>query len=447
MQALKLFLACTLLVAIVEAACADEVEISSLQELAEFASQSDNVVRMKPGVYRYTDYMSRDALASRRKAGDFTFMQFSGNNNRFELTDVTIEVDVSIRGVGRPPVHTNEFIFSGDGNTVTGLTITNVDHGLSQGGAVISCTGDGNSFEKVTLHVQGSRPYGYGDLFGKGGYKQSGFQITGDDTRILNCRLYMKAFGHGFFIQTGAANTHLEGCYVEGVLRSTDEMLAETEGIAARRKFRTVLKNRDGEYLILPGYMKSLAEDGYRTYDEIPGLVIRNCTAKHMRGGFEIRSKAAAVLENCTAVECERGFWFGYGTVVKNCRGDSKYGPLLFVEGNDAKADVTLIGDESTMTVHAVATVRGTGHRIHLRLDKANQRKIPIPIMLGYSAPPAGEGMAAYAERDTSDVFIHNETRMPVVLGRLTRQCDVRTRGPLLDDKGSENTVQRIVGE
>jgi len=99
------------------------------------------------------------------------------------------------------------------------------------------------------------------------------------------------------------------------------------------------------------------------------------------------------------------------------------------------------------MTVHAVATVRGTGHRIHLRLDKANERKIPLPIMLGYSAPPAGEGMAAYAERDTSDVFIHNETRMPVVLARLTRQCEVRTRGPLLDDQGSDNTVQRIAGE
>ncbi|MCG6157516.1 right-handed parallel beta-helix repeat-containing protein [Rubinisphaera margarita] len=447
MQALKLILSWTLLVAVTETVRAEEVEISSLRELAEFASRSDNVVRMKPGVYRYTDYMSRDALASRRKAGDFTFMQFSGDNNRFELTDVTIEVDVSIRGIGRPPVHTNEFIFSGDGNTITGLTITNVEHGLSQGGAVISCTGDGNSFEKVTLHVQGSRPYGYGDLFGKGGYKQSAFQVTGDDTRIIDCELYMKAFGHGFFIQKGAANTLLEGCYVEGVLRSTDEMLAETEGIAVKRKFRTVIKNRDGEYRILPGYMKSLAEDGFRTYDEIPGLVIRNCTAKHMRGGFEIRSKAAAVLENCTAVECERGFWFGYGTVVKNCRGDAKYGPLLFVEGNDARAEVTLLGDDSQMTVHAVATVRGTGHRIHLRSDEAKQREIPIPVMLGYSVPPAGEGMADYAERDTSDVFFHNETRMPVVLGQVTSQCNVRTRGPLIEDQGLDNTVQRLPDE
>ena len=66
-------------------------------------------------------------------------------------------------------------------------------------------------------------------------------------TTVCGCKLYMRSFGHGYYIQEDAANVHFEDCYVEGVMRPTDEMLAETSGPAFKVGFRTVVKNRQGE--------------------------------------------------------------------------------------------------------------------------------------------------------------------------------------------------------
>ncbi len=426
------------------AAFAAEFDISTLSELERLAQQSGNVVRMKPGLYRYSDHINREQLAARRGRGEFALMSFGGSDNRFELEGVTIEVDVSIRGVGRPPVHTSEFVFSGNRIAISGLTITNVGHGLSLGGAVVSNTGNENLFEKLTLHVQGSSPYGYGDLFGKGGYKHSGFHLTGNDNRVIGCRIMMKSFGHGFYVQAGAANNLFENCYVEGVMRTTDEMLAETSGLAFERQFRTDLKNRDGVARITPGYMKCLAEDGFRTYDDIPGLMLRNCTAKNMRGGFEMRTPSGVTLENCTAIGCERGFWVADRSVVKNCRGDAKHGPLLFVEGKDTSVELTLLKEQSESLVHALATVRGSGHTIQLSESPDGQRQTPLPILVGYGAPPAGEAMAPYSQWKTSQVFILNETSMPIQFGPLANDCHTKTRGPISEDVGKNNLVVPI---
>ena len=37
--------------------------------------------------------------------------------------------------------------------------------------------------------------------------------------------------------------------------------------------------------------MKSLAEDGFRTYGQVKNLTFIHCTAKNMRGGFELRTR------------------------------------------------------------------------------------------------------------------------------------------------------------
>ena len=140
-------------------------------------------------------------------------------------------MDTALRSELRPPVHTSEFVVTGNDNVIEGLTITNVGDGLSRGGSVVSVNGDGNTLRDVTLHVRGSSPYGYGDLFGKsGGHKHSGLLVVGNDARVVGCKLYMRSFGHGYYIQKEAENARFEDCYVEGVMRSTDEMLAETTG-------------------------------------------------------------------------------------------------------------------------------------------------------------------------------------------------------------------------
>ncbi len=401
---------------------AKTVEIADLRELAHYAGQSGHTVRMQPGVYRLDQLIPLEEIAQRRDHRQWHFLEFSGSGNVFELTDVTIEVDTALRAALRAPQHNPEFVVSGDNNLLRGLTITNRGDGASRGGNVLSVHGDGNTLREVTLHVRGSSPYGYGDLFGKGGgavighRKHSGLQITGDNTRLIGCRIEMRSFGHGIYLQ-GATNTHLEDCHVQGEMRATDAMLAETSGPAYDVDFRSVYRNREGHHRVLPGYKKSLAEDGFRTYSGSRGVTLVNCTAKHMRAGFELRGDTEVRIENCAAIANERGFWVGDGAVIKNSRGDAKYGPLLFLEGQDASVELQLMPAESEWKVHALATLHGAGHSVSFTPWKGLERSRPVPIKLGFAQPGAGEGMSPYAERPARRIQLDNRTQMPLIVG------------------------------
>src|SRR5690606_33592513 len=146
--------------------------------------------------------------------------------------------------------------------------------------------------------------------------KHSGLLVTGSNTSLYDCKLYMRSFGHGFFVQKHAENVHFEDCYVEGEVRSTDDILKETEGPAYDVNFRTWTENREGEYRVTPGYMKSLCEDGFRTYGGIKNISFKNCMAKNTRGGFELRTNGGIYLENCTTIGTERAYWVGDGAQV-----------------------------------------------------------------------------------------------------------------------------------
>ena len=430
------------------ALAAEAVAVSSLAELARAAERSGQIVTLKPGVYRLIDLVPLNTIAERRKRQEWPLFVFSGSNNVFHLEGATIEVDTALRSALRPPVHTDEILITGHSNTFHGLTITNFGKGTSPGGAALAIRGAGNTLQDFTLHVQGSFPYGYGDLFGKGGpdiishQKKSGVLITGHGTCLLGGKLYMRSFGHGYFIQKDAENVRLEDCYVEGEMRATDDMLAETNGPAFKVGFRTVVKNRAGENLVTPGYMKSLCEDGFRTYGQHTNLVLKNCTARNMRGGFELRTKTAVRLENCTATGCERAFWISSGAVLVNGRGDAEFGPLLFVEGDRATAEIELLPTESKMNVHALAAIQGNEHQLTIRPSPAGPRTKPVPILLGYATPMMGDGMGPMPERSARNVSLRNETSMPVIIGAKASGGEIVTRGPVLEHKGQKVAVR-----
>jgi hypothetical protein len=191
--------------------------------------------------------------------------------------------------------------------------------------------------------------------------------------------------------------------------------------------------------------MKSLAEDGFRTYGQIKRLTFVNCTAKNMRGGFELRTNQGDVrLTNCTATGNERGFWVGGGAVVEKCKGDAEYGPLLFVEGDNATVDVALMPASSDKLVHAIATIHGAGHKVTITPWQDQQRDRPTPIRVGYVQPGAGEGMSPFGQRATRDVTLRNETTMPVVVGEQASHCKIVTRGEVTENLGKEIAVERI---
>ncbi|MFC1763738.1 hypothetical protein ACFL6U_16895 [Planctomycetota bacterium] len=421
---------------------AAEVKINSLKELAEYASQNENVVTLSPGVYPLKDYLPVESMTVRHESKQFQFITFSGNNNVFKLEGVEIEVDNELRSALKAPLHNSEFLITGSQNTFEGLTLRYKGEGTTLGAAALEVGGKNNVLKNVTLRIKGSFPYGYGDYLGKGRQsvvkhkKHSGLLVTGTNTKLIACKVFMRSFGHAFFIQ-GGDNTYFEECYAEGEIRSTDEMLAETSGPAFEHDFASVYRNRDGQKVIPPGYMKSLNECGFRTYATGKVTAI-NCTAKYVRVGFAL---AKVSLLNCEAIDCERGYYLN-DAVAKDCRGDAKYGPLLYLVGDArSQVDLTLMPGESTMKVHAVATICGSGHHVSIKSMDKEERKKAVPIMIGYGMPSGGENSSPIPEKAAKDITLISMTSMPIVIGEKASHCDVTAHGPVSSNLGSNITI------
>ena len=394
---------------------ATEVKINSLEELALYASKSENVITMSPGVYNLTDYLPADLMVERHGQKLFQFIAFSGNNNVFNLEGVEIVVDTDLRNALRPPIHTSEFLISGSGNTLGGLEVRYFGNGTSPGG------GPG-----VIRH-----------------HKHSGLLVTGSNARLIECKLYMQSFGHGFYVQKNAENIYFEDCYVEGAVRKTDDILKETSGPAFDVNFRTWTINREGEYRVTPGYMKSLCEDGFRTYGQIKNIHFKNCTAKNTRGGFELRTNGGICLEDCTVIGTERGYWVGDGATMTNCKGDASCGPLFFIEGKNVDAEIIVVPTDFDCTVHGLGTIQETNNHVVLKSEEGIQRTKDIPILIGYTPPERGESMSPFGESETSRLKLRNETGMPLLIGEQVSNCEIETNGSVLENNRVFNNGDR----
>ncbi|HEY0947264.1 MAG TPA: hypothetical protein VGD81_18415 [Opitutaceae bacterium] len=446
------FVVFTVLLVVARVAAGAEIEVSSLAGLARAAAQNGGTVRLKPGVYRMTDYLTADVLEEIRAGVDRTqrrppvpMFVFRGSDNRFELRDVTIEIDTSLYQLLPQGGYTRCLIVAGDRNRLEGLTIRNTGPNQGSGGNILSIAGEGNTLEDVTLHVRGSFPYGYGDLLGKGGpnlvalQKQSGIQILGTKTTLRRCKVFSRALGHCFYLQ-GGDDVRLEDCYAEGEMRATSDMLRDTSGPAFALGFRSVYENRDGRYAITPGYMKSLVEDGFRTYGGAGSATLVNCVAVHTRAGFEIAGKDDAptktVIANCLARGCERSYLLGSNVVVRRSRGDIAHGPVLYLRGgHGSDIELELTGPGSNFTVHTLATIAGSDHRVRLTAEAYDATMPAVPILLGFGMPAHAEMSSPIRPAAASRITLLNEIdRVPVISSAETVECDVQTRGRTIAD-------------
>jgi hypothetical protein len=276
MKILHLLLGFALPLAAAPAAEPALVIIDSLAGLADYAGRDHVRVKMQPGVYLLNDAtMARAAEVkypevAGKAAGSYrvnTLIHFAGSDSAYDLTGVVIHLDTKLHQTVRGPL--DKLFISGHRTTISGLEF--VDQGDTPPGRgglrMLHVIGDGNRIENVTLRARGSAPYGYGNLLGKGGnalvplYKQSCLLITGRDNRIIGAKVIARVFGHGIVMQ-GAVNTLIQGCYVEGELRLTDDMLQETSGPAHKVGFQSDYP--PGK--IMPGQMVALSEDGIRAY-------------------------------------------------------------------------------------------------------------------------------------------------------------------------------------
>ncbi|MEP3837792.1 MAG: hypothetical protein ABJM36_09095 [Algibacter sp.] len=433
---------------------AKEIKINSIDELAKYAAQSGNTITMEAGVYQIEDYLTDSIIQSTKpdKVGRYAMIKFSGNNNVFNFTGVTIQVNTILLSAFKGRV--SEFYVSGKNVHIKGLTVTDIgNHPTVKGGHSFTVAGDHAIIEKVTLNISGSSPYGYGDLLGKGKgalvplRKHSGMCVEGLNDKIIDCTIFSKAFGHCFFVQ-GGRDVLFENCYAEGVTRTTDAMLAEISGPAFDVNFASVYKNYAGTRNIVPGYTKSLNECGFRMYGKggVDGVktgavTALNCTAKNTRIGFAFGKITDDVLiKNGTAIGCEVGYNVG-GVKVENSKGDAVNGPLLYVyKGGVTHVELALLPTESKTTVHALACITGNNHNITLTNYRNMARSQKHSIKIGTTRPPANNGFSPLGIAPSSGVVLHNATGMPVELNAETSNCKITTSGNVLNE-GENNEI------
>lgn len=419
--------------------------IDSVKQFRDVIHQSGQKIRMKPGVYRI----------STAEPDNKTVLQFDGSDNYFDLRDVTIEFETQVLANLRGRVHELTVCrILGDKLSFEGGTFESVGDQHPGGGLQeFSIYGADCHVDGCTFIIRGSTPYGYGDLLGKGGphlatlRKHSGIQIKGRDTIIRNTRVISYAFGHCFFVQSGASNTVLEDCYAEGRIRATSEMLKDTTGPAVGCNFASVYVNREGDKKITPGYMKSLCEDGFRTYSNVGRVTLINCKAVNTRSGFEIQGpkdgRSLTTLVGCEAIGCERAYMLGSHVVTRRCKGDAKYGPLLYLRGHSERSDIELelIRGDSEYHVHVLSTISGKNHRVKLIQQGDEMMRRPTPIMLGCWTPWGGNIGCPLNPGPAKNVEIINETGMPIDISAKAVACQIKTNGEVLKNKGENITI------
>jgi len=415
-------------------------EVGTLEALMQLATKNDQHVKMKPGVYSIADYLNKEtttkllaalpAATEQQKRPPRWFLHFSGNNNTFDFTGVTIEINTELYKL-LPYGYTRCIFIDGNGNTLKGLTIKNTgSKDTGSNGNILSIFGNNTLLEDIKLYVSGST-YGYGDLFGKGGpnltglQKQSGIMVAGQNNTLKRCKVFSRAFGHCFYIQTQGHDTRdivLEDCYAEGAMRTTDDILAETGGLAEKLNYRSVYENRDGRFIINPGYTKSLCEDGFRTYGGVGKVTLRNCIAKNTRSGFEIGGTNDAenrtFLQGCQAIGTERAFLLGSNVLVRDCRGDIQYGPLLYLRENTVGSDVELelIPSMPKSLVHVIGTIAGKNHRVRLYTTDPQIPTPALPIMLGFGMPAHAEMSSSILPMETENIVLINELEHKLII-------------------------------
>ncbi len=427
-------------------------EVETLDALVEVAGKNGQEVRMKPGVYALENYLTKDRIAkllselpaatSEQKRPPRWFLRFKGNNNAYDFTGVTFEISTELYKI-LPYGYTRCVFIEGNGNTIKGLTIKNTGPtNIGSNGNILSIFGDNTLLEDVKLYVSGST-YGYGDLFGKGGpnltglQKQSGIMIAGKNNTLKRCKVYSRAFGHCFYIQTQGHVTDevvLEDCYAEGEMRTTNDILAESGGLAEKLKYQSVYQNRDGRYMISPGYTKALCEDGFRTYGGVGKVTLINCTSKNTRAGFEIGGTNDATkqtrLQGCQALGVERGFLIGSNVVVRECKADLQYGPILYLRENTIGSDVEieLLPGMPKSLVHTIATVAGKNHSVKLYAKQTQEPMPTLPIMLGFAMPAHAEMSSPILPMPTDNVVLVNDLKHSfIIINDEAKNLDIKS--------------------
>lgn len=431
------------------------IQVNDLKTLRGYANQDNVKVRLVPGSYQLD------------KAYCKQFIQFTGNNSVYDLTGANIMVDTKLfartdlspgMNDGRMycaiAIHGNNVQMEGPYVETYGDT-----PGIQSRNKIFNLTGKEVTLKNAEVRTSGSSPWGYGSFYGLGGgdvRKMNGIRIAwpGENIKLIGCKVHMRAMGHAIFVQ-GAKNTLIEDCHVDGLLRTTDDILAETSGYAYDKNFKAhkggyiegVIVAEDGTFL--PGEMFSCSEDGIRIYpraqrgeDTATGTTtIQNCTVTQMRRGICTGLNTAGdKVINCRVTNCyATGFNVGNRDTLINCSADAKYAEAFcvpYTKARNAYVDMEILDSRGGMKNKLLVKINGRDHNVNVKTSDPSF--IPEDMLIKLSTSESYGGPWRGGIPNAVNISLNNETDTKVILLPGVENPKIESEGEVIDKAGSK---------
>ena len=423
---------------------AAEVTVNSIEELRMYAAKDGNAVTMTPGAY--------PLAKSDRPSEPGPAIDFTGSDNTFDFTGVTLQVDNRYYNAN---TYRNLLRIAGDNNLFKNLVVRDIGSLHTDGGLLLVFGGVSNVVDGFSFFPKGSTPYGYGSLFGKGAdplvklKKKSCIKIEGENAVLRNVTITARSYGHCVAMQ-GAINTLIENCTIEGEMVRTNDILKQTTGLAKELDYMTAWG-----YPIPPDHVISCQEAGIRSYpsgkvtylDNITrdtrDVVVRNCTVKRVREGITISDAAGIKLvSGCVVLDCETAYQMSEG-VIEDCIANFKHGPVFANYADwhrNGKATIRVLHDAPVDGARTLAYLTSSGIDLTLISQGAETYGTEIPIVFAGSDLSVRHGEWMIDTADENKLI--NRTSHPVVLREKASNIRVKSLGPVIDH-GDENEVRR----
>ncbi|MDO7171605.1 hypothetical protein [Mariniflexile sp. AS56] len=431
------------------------IEVNTLTEFRNYLNQDNVHVKLQEGNYQIDS------------AEKIRFMEITGNNSYYDLRGARFMVDTKLFSLP-------DLIKSDDGNgmycaieisgnhvTLEGLYIETYGDtpGRQSKNKIFNIVGEDVTLKDVEIRTTGSSPWGYGYLYGLGGNdvrKMNGIRVgyPAKNVKLLGCKVHMRAMGHAIFLQ-GSENTLIEDCHVDGLLRTTDAMLAETSGYGFDKNFYAGKGNyiegtivaADGK--ILPGEVISLSEDGIRMYPDYNGhetknTIVKSCTVTQMRRGIctGLATSGDKVID-CVVRDCvTTGYNVGNEDVLINCSADAKYGEAFcipYTNAKNAQVEMTILDSRNGIANNLLAKINGTGHKVIIKTESSEF--IPESMAIKLSV---WEGYGNFNENATlhaTNITLDNQTSTQVIKFKGSENLKVKSVGKVREATSSENVV------
>ena len=230
---------------------------------------------------------------------------------------------------------------------------------------------------------------------------------------------------------------------MDGLLRTTDDILAETSGYYFDKNFYAgkggyvegTMLAEDGK--ILPGEIISLSEDGIRMYPEYNGhptknTTVKDCTVTDMRRGICTGlSTSGDKVINCQVSNCvATGFNVGNADTLINCSSDAKYAEAFcipYTNAKNASVEMEILDSRNGMANSLLAKINGTGHQV--KITTAAPEFIPEKMEIKLSVKEGYGNFSKNPKLNAIDIKLDNQTETTVLLLPGVKDANVMSNG------------------